>query len=183
MVLTPEDINATVAAILVAQQTIDFSRYSSLLEVAFALNISYAIIPKMNGLGSKNAKRIEDDAIKDWQLDIKDTDDPAEKATIGAKIHLVEDISDNSTWMLTLSTWLTKFIAPVAALLSVLLLFFGATGTCMMETVKYRELFQCLIVLVLLAPNSVAIILQLFHWKSIRKSLEKEIKKANTKIK
>ena len=200
MPVSPEiiaDINQTINTALSSHFIVsDFSRFSSLLEVAFALNISYKIIPDiMERLGQKKAKKIEENTINDWKAEIADreslskslknsekTSKQGEISSFKNAIDLLSDESGRTTkrkeWSITLSK-----IAPFFALVAIILLFLGSLGICPLTPLtNSKEILQPLIVFILLLPNIIAVGLQVWHWKFIEQSLNEKTKELEEKI-
>jgi putative cell wall-binding protein len=67
------DYNQTLLAIKEATEVKNFSRFSSLLEVAFAINVSYQILPHMYNIGKKKIDGIENRKIQEWDSKIAES--------------------------------------------------------------------------------------------------------------
>ncbi len=171
------DYNQTIIAVKEASQVKDFSRFSSLLEVAFALNVSYHIIPNMHNLGKKKIDDIEAKKKQEWESKIAELgtteDDVKAKTKYQTLINTIESTSDESTTSEKLSIKISS-IAPYAAIVSVVLLFLGSLGIGCMNSLTplTRDILQTLIVIILLLPNIIALGFQLTHWKKVEENLK-----------
>jgi len=175
------DLNQTIITVIEQYNAInitnDFSRFSSLLEVAFALNISYKLIPDiMERVGQQKVKKIELDQITAWEAEIEDLksdeDNNKEKIIVlNSNISAIDHEADKKTKKLKVSQFIHSWIAPLGVVFTIVVLFFGSLGYCPLENFNNKLVIQFWIVILLLSPNIIAILFQLFHWKEIEEKL------------
>jgi hypothetical protein len=179
--MLPEDINQTIIMTIEHYNSInsivDFSRFSSLLEVAFALNISYKLIPDiMERVGQQKVKKIETNQITAWEAEIKDlkSDPDTNKdriISLNGNITSIDNEADKKTKKLKVSQFFHSWVAPTAVIITIVILFFGSLGYCPLENFDNKTTIQFWTIIALLLPNIVAIIFQLLHWNEIEEKL------------
>ncbi|CAB5496881.1 hypothetical protein THERMOS_580 [Bathymodiolus thermophilus thioautotrophic gill symbiont] len=150
-----------------------FSDFDSLLEVAFALNVSYHLIPNLHNLGKKKIDEMELRKITEWQVKIEESTSE-KKVMYKVYIETIKSSSDEDTnWKIT-SKVFNSYIATVFAILTVIILFLSATKWKFLEV---SQSYQVAVVVALLLPNVISIFCQVMHWQKIRKTLKRLIKK------
>jgi hypothetical protein len=189
------DYNQTLLAIKEATEVKNFSRFSSLLEVAFAINVSYQLIPNMYNIGKKKIDDIEFSKIQEWESKITELTSkikeltPEDNVVLEGNEEKVKEYKDTiiiyKTFMATIkstsdestpSEIKSKFfssVAPYAAIVSIILLFSGSLNICLMDTFSNanRDWLQTSIIIILLSPNIIALGFQLKHWRIIKTKL------------
>ena len=142
------------------------------MEVAFALNVSYHIIPNIHELGKKKIDDIETKKIQEWESKIAELSEENEKTKYQTMINTIRSTSEEITDAETISRKISS-MAPYAAIVSVLLLFFGSLGFSCLDSWSSlaRDSFQTIVVVLLLLPNIVALGFQFSHWKEIQNRL------------
>jgi len=192
MLISPSDLNQTINSLIAQSQKQDFSNFSSLLEVAFALNMSYKLIPDiMQKLGQEKVQKRERDILDDWEAEISDrkkqkhnlsNDKDKEKLSLEIgkfenAISLLKDESKKETKRYKISLILSK-IAPYFGLLSIILLFIAALGFCPLEHITDNKetliVIRTVIVFIIIIPNIIAVWLQVSHWKKINSKLDEK---------
>ena len=163
----------------------DFSRFDTLLGVAFALNISYKLIPDiMEKVGQQKVKKRETDQIIAWKADIADINadkngDKNRIISLKSNIISIDSEADKKTKKLQVSQFIHSWIAPAFVALTIILLFFGALNYCPLENFEKKLTIQFWIMVTLLMPNIIAITLQLLHWRDIEEKLNYLIETLN----
>jgi hypothetical protein len=181
------DYNQTLLAIKEATEVKNFSRFSSLLEVAFAINVSYQLIPNMYNIGKKKIDDIEFSKTQEWESKITELTSKIALESNKEKVNeYKKTIIINKTFMATIKSKSDastsseikskqfSSIAIYAAIASIILLFLGALEISCMDSLSplVRNIIQTSIIGMLLSPNIIALGFQLQHWKKVETDLD-----------
>ncbi len=177
-----------------------FSNFSSLLEVAFALNMSYQLIPDlMKRLGQDKVQKKEKDILDDWNAEISDrkeqinnSEDDTNNEKLESEVNnfenaikLLEDASLQKTKRYKISIFLSK-VAPFFGLLAIIFLFFGALNFCPLSIYVQEKntlvIVQASLVLLVLTPNIIAVWFQISHWNLMSIKLAERCTELESKL-
>jgi len=158
-----------------------FSNFDSLLEVAFALNVSYHFIPSLYDIGKKKIDEIELAKITEWRAKIEESADGTEgrKENYKSYIETIKSSSDETTRWKKVSRFLSSYVATTFAILTIVVLFLSATKWNGLETLSLS--WQITVIVALLLPNIVSIFCQIMHWHKIKEQLKNLVNRLEKK--
>lgn len=167
------------------------SDFSSLLEIAFALNISYGILPRLKEIGKSqlNSTKRTQKAIWTTQIESlkKVLGSNAEKAkTIISRLETgiaqVEDESQENTDWMRYAEFTSKWAALVVAPISVFLLFIAVWDKSSPFFLTNLVNLSIIVGIVLL-PNVLTLVFYKVHWKVTLTDVKSKINNIETIVK
>jgi len=156
-----------------------FSNFNSLLEVAFALNVSYHLIPNLHNVGKKKIDEIELEKITEWQAKIEEAGTNDEKNKYKIFIETIKSSSDENTSWKSISQILNTYVATTFSIVTLIILFLSAAEVKFLDALPLG--WKIFVIALLLSPNVVSIFFQVLHWHKIKEQLKNLVNKLEKK--